>query len=115
MTVEATLYTTLKADSTFSGLATGGIWPIQVPNDATLPAAAYGIIDMIPIASGSLGRARVQVSCFTSSLPAARSMRDALIDIAESNSWTYSVGPEILDDEGKIYLVPVDFILIEGV
>lgn len=115
MTVEATVYTTLKADSTYNGLITGGLWPVILPDDVDAPAAAYSIVDIVPVASGSIGRARVQVDNFAVSEISVRSMRDALIDIANAQLWTYVIGPEMWDDAGKFFHLPVDLILVEGV
>ena len=53
----------------------------------------------------------MQVDNFASGITAARSMRDALIDIANANYWGYSIGPEMWDDDGKFHHIPVDLMI----
>ena len=117
MSVESTVYTTLKAATAFTGLATGGLWPVQLPDNASLPAAVYEVISGVPTASGktaAVNEYRVQVSCMAASIDTARSMRDAVAGVAFSSGWRWSLGPELRNDVGTFYLVPVD-LMFEGV
>jgi hypothetical protein len=111
------VYTALKAATGFTTLATGGLFPVQLPDNASLPAAVYEVISGAPSGSGktaTLNEYRVQVSCMAASIDTARSMRDAVMAVAFGAGWRWSLGPELRNDEGTFYLVPVD-LMFEGV
>jgi hypothetical protein len=72
-------------------------------------------VDIVPVASGGDGQARVQIDNFGASAALVRSMRDALIDIANAQQWAFAVGPELWDAVGEFHHLPVDLILVQGV
>lgn len=111
MSIESKAYTALVGDTALMALATGGVFPVQLPDDASLPAVVYQIVDAIPAASGSamtLNTSRVQISCMAASIGTARAMRDAVMAVAHGEGWRFELGPELKNDEGTFYMVPVD-------
>lgn len=117
MSVESVVYLALTGDATLAGVATGGVFPVQLPDDAGLPAAVYEVVSGSPAASGKLytvNEYRVQVSCMAAAVDTARAMRDAVIGVAFGRGWRWSLGPELRNDVGTFYLVPVD-LMFEGV
>ena len=122
MSVESDVYDAITGDSPLMALATGGVWPWPLPDNASFPSIVYMLVSDVPMASaksGSFNSYRVQVSlCATgnSSYEATRQMRDALQNIIDgkSNWQKIIIGPDAYDDTGKFRYLPVDILIIQG-
>jgi len=82
MSLETSLVTAISADPLLSGRIGSRIYPLVVPQDATLPAIAYQVITGSGILAHdgptSLNNKRVQFACVGATYAAAADLADAL-------------------------------------
>ena len=82
MSIESGLYAHLTSDPDVSALVGDRIYPLLVPQDATLPAIAYQRIstgrDETHTGPSGLSQARIQLTCIADSYDAAKAVADAV-------------------------------------
>ena len=113
--IKETVYSTLANDGTVAGLVGTRIYPVHLPQAATLPAIAHTVLGgtrdaSLDGASGS-GTFRVRVDAWAATSDAAwtlfRAARAALDALAGALAIINPV--EFYDDEGLAYRVTIDY------
>ena len=83
-TIEDALFTLLTGDSGVAALISNRLYPLVVPDGATLPAVAYQQISLVPMKTHSgpddLRHERYQFTIHGSGYDSARAVKRALID-----------------------------------
>ena len=115
MSINAYFYSTLSGDATWAALATGGLFAGTLPDNPSFPAASYFSVDVVPVGSNLVGQTRIQVSHYAVSYDTAHAMADACVDVAHDNGWAWEIGPDLWDDVGNHWVVPVDVLITKGV
>ena len=82
MSVEAGLVAILKADETVAGLVTARIYPVYIPESATLPCITYQVTGKTDVncAGGQtpLVEGSAQITCFATTYLGAVALADAV-------------------------------------
>jgi hypothetical protein len=106
MTIEAGLYAHLCADSSVAALVSTRIYPLLVPQDATLPALAYqrisGPRDHAHTGATGLALARMQLTYVAASYEDTKSLAEAVraaMDGLRGSMGAVQVGSCMLDNE----------------
>lgn len=106
MTLEAGIYAHLIADSGVAALVATRIYPLLVPQDATLPALAYqrisGPRDHAHTGATGLAFARMQLTYVAASYNEAKSLGEAVraaMDGLKGSMGAVTVGACLLDNE----------------
>ncbi len=115
MSVKETAYSTLANDSAVAALVATRIYPVNLPQDCTLPAVKYqligGIRDFFIDGPSRSGRARIRFDCWGATSDAAWGLYEAVRDAVDGLTAAYPVmAPvEFYDAEGQAYRVSVDY------
>lgn len=115
MSINAHFYSTLTGNSAWTTLTTGGLYAGQLPDNPSLPAASYFSVDVVPVGSNLVGQTRIQVNHCAVSYDVAHNMADACVDVAHANGWGWQIGPDLWEDVGGYWVVPVDVLITKGV
>lgn len=118
MSIESGLYTHLTNDPDVSALVGDRIYPLLVPQDASLPAIAYQRIstgrEEAHTGPSGLCSARIQLTCIADSYESAKSVADAVrksLDGFSGTMGTFEVGACFVvndrDDWASSFDVPV--------
>lgn len=117
MTIEEDARAVLIADGTVAALIAARVYPMRLPQPATLPAVVYMRISgprdiSLSGASGS-GRARIRYNCWAETYDGAKELlvavRDAIDGISGAVAATSET--EFYDDDGEAYLASIDYYL----
>jgi len=115
VTIEEGLYSKLAADSGVSALVSTRIYPLLVPQDASLPAIAYqrisGPRDHAHDGATGLALARVQVTCLGSSYDETKDVSEAVRAAIDGGAGTWgstTVGACLLENERDEWATPFD-------
>jgi hypothetical protein len=83
--LESALYSLITGSAGFSNLASARLYPVFIPQDIALPAAAYQVISRISFVAhdGATGisQSRVQFDCDGTTYAAAKQLAEALVTI----------------------------------
>lgn len=116
MTIEADIYTTLTNDAGVSGQVGTRVYPLDLPQNATLPAITYSEVSNTPLYSlggeNATQNSRFQFDCFAVDIDSANAL-GALLKTAMSNAALFkSVRLSrlpLFDDESEQYRLLQDF------
>lgn len=115
MSVETDLKTALENDSGVNGIVSTRIYPVLLPDNVTYPAIAYSLISTNPVGSNGCYQSRIQIDGYAATYAAVKSIRDALIALANSvNHYTPQVNVDAYEDDSRVYHQPVDFMIIHS-
>jgi len=110
MTIEEGLYSRLQAVAGVTALVSTRVYPLLVPQEASLPAIAYqrisGPRETAHDGPSGLAFARMQVTCIGSSYSSAKGVSEAVRAALDGQSGTWGstvVGACFLDDESDIW------------
>ena len=132
MKIEAVIRSLLTTDAAVVALVADRVWPVAIPNGLSPDGQPYIVTQVIsnvmrPTIDGhhklNLYQARVQVDCVASSYPELCSLVEKVrlacnfkrgtIATARVTSVTLALeGPQNFDDEQRLFVQPVDFIII---
>lgn len=80
--ISATVRTITLADATVSGLVGTRMYSDTLPQNATLPAITYFVVDTVPsetlTAIANVSKARIQIDCYAATRTDANSLGDAV-------------------------------------
>lgn len=112
MSVEETVYSTITGDAGVSAIISTRLYPLALPGDVTLPAAAYWVISRVSEA-GQKKRTRVQVDLYATSYSGVKALRDAFETLTDATlNWEWREGPDAWEEAGSgRYHQPVDIII----
>ena len=103
--ISATIRTMTLADGTVSGLVSTRMYSDTLPQNATLPAIRYAVVDATPNEhlSGIVGvsRARIQIDCYANTRAAANALADGVRLALEKQNHTL-VGAQYINDIAMI-------------
>lgn len=123
--IETALYTYITADATVSGLISTRLYPLDLPQEPSAPAATYHRVSTVPLytheGDGSLDQVRIQIDSYASSVLAAKTLATAIRTRLSGFSGDMSgttVGSVFLDNEQDfgdpttgLYRVSQDFLI----
>lgn len=115
--IEQRLYAHLSANADLSALVASRIYPLVIPQGASLPALVYQRISGVPANHAgrvpTLESARVQINCYAQRYGQVKDLRDAVIAALEQPSayfqCTRLAERDLYDDEDRTYALALDF------
>lgn len=127
-TIEEALFAHLTANAGVTALVSTRVYPVQMPQNPTLPAIVYNRIsgERVQHMQGSSGLAspRIQFDCFAKTYAVAKAVAEALRLAIEGFSGTMGGvnGPDVnscllqsdsdgYEDDLEVYWVSVDYIV----
>ena len=113
MSVETDLYDALVADSAVGAVIADRIYPVVMPDNVTYPALAYSVISTTPIGSNGCYRTRIQVDGYATSYATIKSLRDAVLALANGrNDYTPQINADLWEDDLDLYHQPIDILIV---
>ena len=116
MTLSANIYTTLTNDVGVSGFVGARVYPMDLPQNATLPAITYTEVSNVPLNNLSgenvTQNSRYQFDCFASTFDSAEALGVLLKTAMESATLYTSIRLSrvpLYDDESEQYRLVQDF------
>lgn len=90
MTIADDIYTTLTGDAGVSALVSTRVYPMDMPQNATLPALTYTRVSETPLVNldgeNATRNSRYQVDCFASTYTGAQALAEAVKAAMVTNS-----------------------------
>jgi len=109
VSVETDFRAAMTSYTAISDLISSRLYAVLLPVDVIYPAIAYSHISTVPNGSGGCQLTRLQVDCYDSAHATVRSMRDAVVALADSRSdYDYVVGPDFYEEDDQLYHRVVD-------
>lgn len=84
--IEQSLYNALVGSAAVTALCANRIYPVQLPEQATMPAIEYQFISAVSAAtltSSGMFRTRVQIGCWGNNYGDAAKLRAAVLDLLD--------------------------------
>lgn len=121
--IEAAIKGLLTGDATVSGLVSSRVYPIALPQEATLPAISYSRVsmfgkDVTHSGTNQAAKTVLQISCWARSALAAKNLANAVKAVLHGYSgatggetifYTQVVNEvDLFDPEVGIFQIPVD-------
>jgi hypothetical protein len=113
--IEETLYSTLTADSTVNGIVAGRVYPVKLPQNATLEAITFSHIsgprDVSLAGASGTARARLRIDCWAERYREAKVLMAAVRGALDAVSGALAATGEIdfYDDEAEVYRTSIDY------
>lgn len=113
--IEETIRAVLIADGTVSGIVAGRVYPLKLPQNATLEAIVYhriaGPRDITLSGPSSSGRARLRFDCWAERYSEAKTLLVAVRDALDAVSGAFAATSEddFYDDEAEVYRASIDY------
>jgi hypothetical protein len=110
MSVETDFFAAITGDAGINPLIGTRLYPVRLPDDVTLPAAAYWVVSTMPIGSGGCKQSRVQLDLYATTYNGVKAIRDAVIAFVDGqNQYWYSVAADAwLEPPEDKYHQPID-------
>ena len=113
--IEESTRAVLIADGTVSGLIGTRVYPLKMPQPATMPSVVYMRISgprdvSLDGASGS-GRARLRYNCWAETYSGAKTLLEAVRAALDGISGAVAATSEtdFYDDDGEAYVASIDY------
>jgi hypothetical protein len=113
--IEATIYSTLTNDSAVAAIVSARVYPVTLPQEATLPAITYSIVggprDIGLGGASGTGRARVRIDCWATEYLAVKSLLIAARAALDALSGAVAAMGEVdfYEDEDGVYRKTIDY------